>query len=364
MTILVTGATGFIGGATAAQLLLAHPDCHVIFLVRAESADHAAARLRQSVSRFIDAAQLDQHWPRCVLLRGDLMAPVALDDPRLDDVTHVLHLAANTSLRSRHGVRRTNREGTLHLARRMARAPRLERFVYVSTAYICGASPPSVVHEDEYPRDGVEHLAEYTRSKAECESLLESYGLPLIIARPSVVVGHTKLGCLPSASIFWYYRTLDLLRRGAVPLDRRKDIIPVDYAADALLHLLFKRDLSCRRYHISAGAIASVSWREIGAAFDRWHGERPENAHRLVEFATIVRERERLRELLGPGDEDRLLQVMEAFFRFSTSGAEVFDNQRLLDEGLPSPPRFTDYLDRCITLPPGRSVYEQMRDDL
>jgi hypothetical protein len=30
---------------------------------------------------------------------------------------------------------------------------------------------------------------------------------PLIVARPSIVVGHTRLGCRPSASIFWYYRS-------------------------------------------------------------------------------------------------------------------------------------------------------------
>jgi len=248
----------------------------------------------------------------------------------------------------------------------MRRVPTLERFVYVSTAYICGADPPPVVHEDDYPRADVRHLAEYTASKAECEMLLERTApeLPLVIARPSVVVGHTRLGCLPSASIFWYYRTLDLLRRAPVALQARKDIVPVDYTAKALALLLWKPNLRFRRYHISAGESSSVSWQEMAAEFARWHGERPDNRFRVVDFATVLQERGRLRERLGPGDEERLLQAMEQYWRFSACGVEVFDNQRLLDEGMPKPPRFTDYLHICAAGPGRRSIYEQMLDDV
>src|SRR5205823_1748546 len=126
--------------------------------------------------------------------------------------------------RSVRSVRHTNILCTLALAHRVRRTGRLVRFLYVGTAYICGGRPPSVVHEDAYPRPDVGHLAEYTSSKAECEMLLERTApeLPLVVARPSVVVGHTRLGCEPSASVFWYYRTLHLLRRVPVPMQTRK----------------------------------------------------------------------------------------------------------------------------------------------
>jgi nucleoside-diphosphate-sugar epimerase len=380
-TILITGATGFIGGATAAQLLLRPEPCRVLLLVRAETPGQAEARAGKSLGRFAGADLLEPALRRCEVLRGDLTDPQALADPRLDDVTHVLHLAANTSFRSDplmypsylyntsfrsvRAVRHTNILGTLALAHRMRRAPGLVRFLYVGTAYVCGAEPPRVVREDDYPRPDVRHLVEYTSSKAECERLLERTApeLPLVVARPSAVVGHTRLGCRPSASIFWYYRAVDLLRRVPVPLDTRKDIVPVDYTADALLRLLLKPDLRHRRYHVSAGEAGAVSWREMAAAFAECNGARPENPYRVVDFPTLVRERGRLRELLGPGDEERLLQALELFFRFSACGAEAFDNRRLLEEGLPPPPRFTSYLRLCATQPPGRSVYEQMRDD-
>jgi nucleoside-diphosphate-sugar epimerase len=181
-TILVTGATGFIGGAAAAQLLQA-PE-----VGRAA----AVARANGSLARFAHVTRA-LAWDRCEVLVGDLTQPATLMDRRLDDVTHVLHLAGHTSLRSVRGVRQTNIAGTLALANRMRRVPRLERFLYVGTAYICGVQPPPLVREDDYPRPNVCHCVEYTRTKAECELRLEHDvpELPLVIARPSVVVGHT-----------------------------------------------------------------------------------------------------------------------------------------------------------------------------
>jgi nucleoside-diphosphate-sugar epimerase len=247
----------------------------------------------------------------------------------------------------------------------MRRAPRLERFVYVGTSYVCGESSHRVVHEDMYPKPRARHFTEYTSSKAECEMLLEATApeLPLVVARPSVVVGHTRLGCRPSASIFWFYRTCDLLRRLTCPLDSRDDVVPVDYAADALLFLLFKPELRFRRYHVSAGEGSCVTWREIAAVFARCYGERPENPYRVADIDTIERERGRLRELLGPGDEGHLLTALRIYYRFMELDAEIFDNTRLLEEGMPPPPRFTDYLPLCATTPAGKSVYEQMLDD-
>jgi nucleoside-diphosphate-sugar epimerase len=364
-TIFLTGATGFVGGATAAELVVRPNPYRLFLLARAETPGAAEARLRRSLARFLSPSLLEQAWLRITLIHGDLTDPGTFADPRLDAVTHVLHLAANTSFRSVRAVRHTNILGTMTLAHRMRRVPGLQRFLYVSTAYISGADPSPVVHEDDYPRYDVRHIAEYTASKAECEMLLEQTApeLPLIVARPSVVVGHTRLGCLPSASIFWYYRTLDLLRRVPFPLTTRRDIVPVDYTATALLHLLFKDRLRYRRYHVSAGESASASWQEIASAFADTRPEGTEEAYQVVDHATIVKEQHRLLPLLGRGDESQLLATLELFFRFSSSGVQMFDNNRILEEGMPPPPRFPCYLPTCVALPSERSVYEQMRDD-
>lgn len=365
-TILLTGATGFIGGATAAELLVRHPSCRILMLVRGDSPEMAAVRVRRSLVRFVNPALLELALPQFAVIQGDLTDPTTLADPRLEQVTHVLHLAANTSFRSVRAVRHTNILGTLALAHRMRRVLGLKRFLYVGTAYICGVNPPQVVQEDDYPRFDVRHVAEYTSSKAECEILLERTApeLPLVIARPSLIVGHARLGCLPSASIFWYFRTLDLLSRVPAPLETLKDILPVDYAATALVLLLLKPTLRYRQYHVSAGESASVSWQEMATAFASCSPARSKEAYRVVEFATLLQERGRLRSLLGPGDEDRLLAALELFFKFGASGVALFDNHRLREEGMPPAPRFTSYLRTCAMLPADRSVYEQMLDDM
>jgi hypothetical protein len=178
------------------------------------------------------------------------------------------------------------------------------------------------------------------------------------------VIGHTRLGCLPSSSIFWFYRACDLLRRLTCPLDARDDVVPVDWVADALLLLLFKPTLRHRRYHVSAGERSCVTWREIADVFAQCYGERPDDPYQVVDVPTVLRERGRIRELLGPGDEEHLLAVLQIFYRFMEIDVEIFDSTRLLEEGMPPAPRFTSYLHLCASRPSDRSVYQQMLDDV
>lgn len=51
-TILVTGATGFLGGAALAALTRTRPDVRLLAMVRASSESDAAERLRRSFVRF------------------------------------------------------------------------------------------------------------------------------------------------------------------------------------------------------------------------------------------------------------------------------------------------------------------------
>jgi nucleoside-diphosphate-sugar epimerase len=384
-TVLLTGATGFIGGATLARLLETRSDCRVLILARDRGPESAAERVRYSLARFVGLDRATDLLRSCEVISADLTDPAHLGIGRLevathvihlasekklaaeplDDVSHVLHLASNTSFRSVRGVRHTNVLGALALAHRMRRVPRLQRFLYVGTSYICGADSERVVREEMYPRLGAVHFTEYTASKAECEILLETTApeLPLVVARPSVVVGHTRLGCLPSASIFWFYRACDLLRRLTCPLDSRDDVVPVDWVAEALLFLLFKPVLRHRRYHLSAGETSSVTWEEIAAIFARCYEERRDNPYQMVDIPTILRERDRIEKLLGPGDVRHLMIALPIYYRFMEINAEIFDNTRLLEEGMNPSPKLTSYLELCARRPADRSVYEQMLDD-
>jgi nucleoside-diphosphate-sugar epimerase len=333
-----------------------HRDLPLLALVRAQSPADARHRLTANLRRH-GQRTLPSNWE---VVLGDLDQLGGLD---LDATTHVLHLAACTSFRSVRRVRHVNLEGTKALALALRRARRLQRFVMVSTAYISGDRAPAMIHEDSYPA-GVEHIAEYTRTKADCEEHLSRLQLPVIVARPTAVVGHTTLGCGPSSSLFWYYRTVERLRRLPISPLARRDVVPVDYVAECLMALLLAPQLAHRCYHISAGESSAVTFNEIADAFAKCPGyEVAREPFQVVTYPELVAERERIQEILGPGDCERLLTALGFLWRFTGSGAEVFDNQRLLGLGLPTSPRFTDYLSVCARLPANRTIYQQLTDD-
>ena len=310
-------------------------------------------------------AEFESSISRVEIVPADVTNRPSLELAQIDTATHVLHLAANTSLCSVRGVRQTNILGTMTLLHRLRRAANLRRVLHVSTAHICGKNPRPVVYEDEFPSWDVEHVVEYTRSKAECEFLIENAAtdLPIVIARPSVVVGHTKLGCMPSASIFWYYRLVDRLRTISASSECRKDIVPVDYVAHSLATLLFKEQLHHQRYHISAGVESSVSWREMQAAFAAHDGRPLGDPYQIATTEEILAQREQIADAVGHLHVDRVSRLLEPFLCLSAAGVQVFDNARLIAEGIARSPRFTDYLGVCIAGTRSRLLFDQAHDD-
>ena len=357
-TVFLTGATGFLGGAFLSDLLQSSFDGEVVCLVRADDDDTAEERVRRSVGRF---GRQDSLPDNVKVLRGDLLSEDWHQSPHLDGVTHVLHMAASTSFGNSRGIRTTNVGGALSVATAM-RGRKLERFVYTGTAAICGASPASIVHEDDYPDERANHLVAYTRSKAEAErQLAERFSdLPLVIARPSIVVGHTELGCKPSGSIFWVLRAVEALRFITWDLDNRIDVVPVDWAATALNQLLFAPRLKHQRYHVSAGKGSSICWKDLAAEYARLRGGASEDRYEVGGIRQLTVKR--VMQAAGDGHPRHLLHALELYYRFCSRDL-VFDNCRLLKEGVAAPPRFTDYMRVCEESSTG-SIYEQMRTDL
>ncbi len=357
--IFLTGATSLQGGAFLACLLSSGYEEPLTCLVRVPDQETAEERTRRSVARFglQPSTRLPRAWN---VLPGDLLSEEWHDAPALRGTTHVMHLAANTSFGSNGGIRKTNVEGALSVARAMRNQPQ-ERYVHTGTATICGAAPPHVVHEDDYPSDKAIHQAPYTRSKAEAERLLaERYAdLPVVVARPSIVVGHTELGCRPSGSIFWVLRTVDALRFITWDPQNRIDVIPVDWAASALRHLLLTPELHHKRYHVSAGAAGAIRWEELAAEYARLTGGEASNRYEVGSMRQLTHHR--IAQQLGHGHGRHLRLALELYYRFCSLDL-VFDNQRLLDAGVP-PPRFTEYMAKCVVTSTC-SIYGQMRIDL
>jgi nucleoside-diphosphate-sugar epimerase len=359
--IVLTGITGFVGGALAAHLV-ARGEL-ILALVRGDAADARAAR---SLERFGASGSTVR------LISGDLASGATYANPLFDEATCVVHAAACTSFAATREAWRTNVRGTMLLAERMRRAPRLARFVHVGTAYACGDRPARVVREDDAPRTEQAHVNDYARTKAEAELRLAALSdLPLVVARPSAVIGHTSLGVLPSSSLFWYYRALAALGAGPFPRTARRDIVPVDYVALALAHLATTPRLAFRAYHVSAGERA-VTMDAIIAAFAASAlrsratpcGVVHQAAWRTATPAELA-ESSDVRRLARTNEEARrLARGIAACARFGALGIDSFDNARLLAEGVPAPPRFSDYIARCIETSRGKAIYDQMVDDV
>ena len=369
-TLLKTGAGGALGGALAAEMLGSPEWPRVLLMVRGEDPTHAHQRLVASLSRFVpNPALLARILPEQVLA-GDFTDPGAFcQDQRLAGIRRVVHCAALTSFGPTGRVFTTNVDGTLRFVHHLRQVADIERFLHVSTAMICGDRPASLVHEDDYPRKNVDHLVNYTQSKAEAERLLRLTlpGFPLVVVRPSIIVGHTELGCAPSASIFWAFRISNALGMITGREDGRIDVVPVDYAANALKYLLLKPHLMHSSYHISAGEESCCSWDDIAGAFAGAEQAGPEPARVLARYrtATLAEIESRKAEfdsLFGRCNKLFMMKAIKLYGAFAGLNT-AFDNTRLRAEGFPASPRFSDYLAACQRSCAGATIADQMLID-
>lgn len=254
-TILLTGATGFVGSALAANFLA--ESANVIALVRN---DADGERTRTAV---LGAAKGFGIHLTGVTLRRNLHVLQADDDgyvapltvARLAEVTHVWHVAAEMSMATKNLARTfaTNVGMTTDLYRHVsAYAPRCRRFHYMSTAYVVGMDGGDV---DETLHFGGHCINPYQVSKrcAEHSLALLSSGspLPVTLFRPTLVVGHLATGWTVRNG-FGMYMFVEAMKVIAaskqasfnLPLvgTSRPDFMPVDRLVHQAMLLTNRRD--------------------------------------------------------------------------------------------------------------------------
>jgi thioester reductase-like protein len=245
-SIVLTGATGFLGMAVLARLLQ-HDDREVLALVRA--ADTAAAEAR------VDAV-LARLWRDPAPYRERVRAvPADVTRPGLglsstaramvaERAGTVLHCAASIAFDlPLPEARLVNVEGTrqvIALAREAREHGSLQRFIHVSTAYVCGRH--AGLFRERQLDVGQTFRNTYEQTKHEAEHLVwEASDLAPAIARPSIVMGEAQSGWTPAFNVlYWPLRAFARGLFEVVPTraDGRVDIVPADYVADALVHLI------------------------------------------------------------------------------------------------------------------------------
>jgi thioester reductase-like protein len=248
--VLLSGATGFVGKEILSRFL-ERDDRPVFALVRADNDDDAAGRLPAH--------------DRLTAVAGDIEKEnLGLSDRTREhlrrQVTTVLHCAASVSFdMPLEESRRVNVGGTLRMLELARGCSRLERFSYVSTAYVAG-EPGRLFREDELAV-GQDFRNPYERSKFEAELALRSKGadLPLQILRPSIIVGDSTTGRTSSFNVL--YGPLKAFARGKLPAiparrDAPVDIVPVDYVADRVYELATRGPNGV--FHLVAGRNATT----------------------------------------------------------------------------------------------------------
>jgi len=194
-TLLVTGASGFMGSKLVVEL--ARRGHAVRALVRPTSSQRGPVgeRITPVVGDITDA--------------GSLRAA-------MDGCTGVFHLAARASnwTRDPRAFFDVNAGGTHNVVEAAATAG-VERVVLTSTVVTFGPTPPGVVANEASPRHSQGFLTLYEESKAmaEREALARAAeGLPLVIVNPTRVYGPGKLTEANSVTLM-----LHLYDRGRFP---------------------------------------------------------------------------------------------------------------------------------------------------
>jgi nucleoside-diphosphate-sugar epimerase len=363
--LLVTGATGFLGGAIVAALIAEARWPSVLLLVRSANAEEGRKRIVEALRRFGVSEELCSRVSPNQIICGDLCGvDVFAEDARLRAVSEVINCAAIAGFGKSKALWPTNVDGTVAFARLLQRVAPLRRFIHVGTAMSCGLPAPSPVPEDYEAGPDAQHLVAYTESKIECERRLadELPGLPLVVVRPTIIIGHTRLGCKPSPSIFWVFRMARALGRFTCAPEDRIDVVPVDYCAQAILHLLDQPTLGHDRYQISAGPQGSCTYREIDAAIAAAFGQPPTQDYEQVDYETIAAGQDRFEDQFGPCIVPIMLRAIEIYGAYAALDM-TFDNDRLLAEGVALPPRFDSYAGLCALTSEGDTIAEQMQYD-
>ena len=214
MKVLVTGATGFIGGNLARELWRRGDDVRA--LVRPGS------------------NQLTIEDTGIVPVEGDILDPQSIDRA-VQGCEAVFHVAAAYTFWSKNPeeVSRTNVEGTLNVLN-AAREAGVSRTVYTSTVGTIGL-PKTGLGDEATPFEPKSLHGDYKRSKlqAEKEALsLAAEGMPVVVVNPTAPVGPWDVKPTPTGRM-----VLDFLRR-KVPAYLKTGMNVVDVADVVDGHIL------------------------------------------------------------------------------------------------------------------------------
>ncbi|MFE5140722.1 thioester reductase domain-containing protein [Streptomyces fagopyri] len=368
--ILLTGATGFLGGHLLLDLLR-HSDAHVYCLVRAADEQAASARLGAALKthRLPWSAEIRR---RVTVVPGDMRRPrLGLSDDLWTTLAHELDsvvgvAAAVDFLRGYRSLRQSNVIGALTLAE-LAATGRPKPLHHVSSIAVFNEVGITSMGEDD-PLAHVDRLvAGYDQTKWAAEVALRrarDHGLVVTAMRPGGIGGHTGTGAynpqdLSSGliSAFGRFRT--------VPAFQYLNSAPVDWVSRVAAAVVCEPDAWGHDYNLTGvpntldDVVRDMAWGGMHVRVHDWDEWRADVLDRLeaepvpeLDFLTrVLRSPTALRlceaTLTGPAATgERTAALVEALglrppARYD-SRAQLRTFERLAEDGLARLPHKDD----------------------
>jgi len=254
MKLLVTGATGFIGGRVARLLLEAGHEVRA--LVRSRAKAESQALEKEGIA----------------LADGDITDRASLRKA-MEGVDGVYHLAAwyKVGARDKEVARAINVDGTRNVLETM-RDLGVPKGVYTSTLAVFGHTHEKVVDESYRPEEP--YVSEYDRTKGaahfDVALPLMRAGLPLVVVQPGLVYGPGDTSQVRDIWIQYLTRKLPAVPKGVAYCWGH-----VDDTARA--HLLAMEKGRPGEAYITAGPVHTLD--EAFAIAERITGVRPPRLH-------------------------------------------------------------------------------------